>query len=136
MWRVVLDPGVLIAAFISGKGATRALVRAWIDGAFELLVSPKFLAELARVLRRPKFRRYATEREARAYVAFLQRFATLCSDVESPPQLSPDPGDGYLLALAHSHSTNFLISSDADLYQLEDTEPPVLTPLALLNRLT
>ena len=136
MWRVVLDPGVLIAAFISAKSAPRALVRAWIDGAFELLVSPKLLAELARVLGRPKFRRYATEREARAFVAFLQRFATLCVDVESPARLSPDPGDDYLLALARSHSANFLVSGDADLCQLEGTEPPVLTPRAFLNRLT
>jgi putative PIN family toxin of toxin-antitoxin system len=136
VWRIVLDPGVLIAALISAKGAPRALVRAWIEGAFELLVSPKLLAELARVLGRPKFRRYATEREARAFVAFLQRFATLCADVESPDRLTPDPGDDYLLALARSHSANFLVSGDADLCQLEGTEPPVLTPRAFLNRLT
>jgi len=135
VWRVVLDPGVLIAAFISAKGAPRALVRAWTDGAFELLVSPKLLAELGRVLARPKFRRYATEREARAYVAFLERFATLCADVESPARLSPDPGDDYLLALARSHLANFLVSGDADLCQVEKTEPPVLTPRAFLNRL-
>jgi putative PIN family toxin of toxin-antitoxin system len=132
---VVLDPGVLIAALISAKGAPRALVRAWIDGAFELLVSPKLLAELARVLGRPKFRRYTTEREAHAYVGFLQRFATLCADVESPARLSPDPGDDYLLALARSHSANFLVSGDADLCQLENSEPPVLTPRAFINRL-
>jgi putative PIN family toxin of toxin-antitoxin system len=133
---VVLDPGVLIAALISAKGAPRALVRAWTDGTFDLLVSPKLVAELARVLGRPKFRRYATEREARAYVASLERFATLCADVESPARLSPDPGDDYLLALARAYSANFLVSGDADLYQLENTEPPVLTPRAFLNRLT
>jgi putative PIN family toxin of toxin-antitoxin system len=127
---------VLIAAFISAKGAPRAIVRTWIEGAFELLVSPKLLAELARVLARPKFRRYASESEARAYVAFLKRFATLGPDVESPARLSPDPGDDYLLALARSHFANFLVSGDADLCQLENTEPPVLTPRAFLNRLT
>jgi putative PIN family toxin of toxin-antitoxin system len=132
---VVLDPGVLIAALISAKGAPRALVRAWIEGAFELLISPKLLAELGRVLVRPKFRRYATEREARAYVALLERFATLCADVEWPARLSPDPGDDYLLALARSHSADFLVSGDADLCQLKNTAPPVLTPRAFLNRL-
>ena len=136
MWRVVLDPGVLIAALISAKGAPRALVRAWIDGAFELLISPMLLAELARVLGRPKFRRYATEREVRAYVAFLQRFATLCADVESPTRLSPDPGDDYLVALARSHSASFLVSGDAHLCQLKNTQPPVLTPRAFLNKLS
>ena len=135
MWRVVIDPGVLIAAFISDKGAPRELVRAWIDGAFELLVSRKLLAELARVLGRPKFRRYVTELEARAFFTFLQRFATLCEDVEPPARLSPDPGDDYLLALARSHSASFLVSGDAHLIDLEKAEPPVLTPRAFLNKL-
>ncbi len=135
MYRVILNPGVLVAALISAKGAPQALLRAWMDGAFELLVSRNLLAELGRVLERPKFRRYATEREARAYVALLQRFATLCDDVESPARLSPDPGDDYLLALAHFHSADFLVSGDPHLCQLKNTEPPVLTPRALLNRL-
>ena len=135
MWRVVLDPGVLIAAFISAKGAPRALLRAWIGGAFELLVSPKLLAELARVLGRPKFRRYTTEREAQAFVAFLEHFAMLCEDVELPVRLSPDPGDDHLLALASSHSANFLVSGDADIIHLKNIEPPVLTPRAFLNKL-
>ena len=135
MYRVVLDPGVLIAALISAKGAPRALLRAWMDGAFELLISPNLLAELGRVLDRPKFRRYASEREARAYVAFLQRFATVCADVESPARLSADPGDDYLLALARSQSADFLVSGDPDLCMLKNTAPPVLTPRALLNRL-
>jgi len=135
VFRVVVDPGVLIAALISSKGAPRALLQAWMHGAFELLVSPKLRAELLRVLSRQKFRRYFTEREAQAYVAFLERFATLCPDVETPPRCSYDPGDDYLLALALSHSADFLVSGDPDLCRLENTEPPVLTPRALLNRL-
>jgi putative PIN family toxin of toxin-antitoxin system len=135
VYRVVLDPGVLIAALISARGAPRALLRAWVDGAFELLVSPHLLGELGRVLSRPKFRRYVSEREARAYVALLQRFATLQPDVESPPHLTPDPGDDYLLALAQSQSADFLISGDPDLCELKNAEPPVLTPRAFLNRL-
>ncbi len=107
-----------------------------LDGrGLELLVSPNLLAELARVLGREKFRRCTSEREAQAYVAFLRRFATLRADVESPARLSPDPGDDYLLALARSRSADFLVSGDSDLCQLENTQPPVLTPRALLNRL-
>jgi putative PIN family toxin of toxin-antitoxin system len=135
VYRVVLNPGVLVAALISSRGAPRALLQAWIDGAFELLVSPQLLSELSRVLERRKFRQYASEREVRAYLAFLERFATLCADVDSPPRISPDPGDDYLLALARSASADFLISGDPDLCQLKNTEPPVLTPRALLNRL-
>jgi putative PIN family toxin of toxin-antitoxin system len=135
VYRVVLNPGVLIAALISSKGAPRALLRAWMAGAFEFLISPNLLAELSRVLARRKFRQYASEREVRAYLAFLQRFATLCADVDSPPRISPDPGDDYLLALAHSEAADFLVSGDPDLCQLKNTEPPVVTPRVFLNRL-
>ena len=135
MYRVVFDPGVLIAALISSQGAPRALLRAWMEGGCELLVSPKLLAELARVLARQKFRRYFTEAEAQAYVAFLERFATVCPDVESPNRCSPDPGDDYLLALAHSQAADFLVSGDPDLCQLDSAQPPVVTPRMLLNRL-
>jgi putative PIN family toxin of toxin-antitoxin system len=135
VYRVVLDPGVLIAALISDKGAPRALLCAWLDGVFELLVSPDLLAELGRVLERQKFRRYASEREARLYVAFLKRFATLCPDTDSPARQSADPGDDYLLALAQNQGANFLVSGDPHLCQIERTEPPVLTPRAFLNRL-
>jgi uncharacterized protein len=135
VYRAVLDPGVLIAAIISAKGAPRALLEAWVGGAFELLVSPKLLAELARVLARPKFRAYLAESEARAYVTLLERFATLGTDPESPPRVSTDPGDGYLVALARSSAADVLVSGDPHLCRLAQTQPPILTPRAFLNRL-
>ena len=135
MYRVVLDPSVSIAALISAKGAPRALVREWLDGAFELLVSASLLAELRRVLEREKFRPYVSEREAHAYSAFVERFASVLPDVDSPPRISPDPSDDYLLALAHSQAADFLVSGDPHLYRLERSEPPILTPRAFLNRL-
>jgi uncharacterized protein len=58
MFRVVLDPGVLIAAVLSPKGAPAELLRHWLAGDYELVVSDKLLAELKRVLLRPKFRKY------------------------------------------------------------------------------
>lgn len=59
---MVLDPGVLISARISsgGAGAPAELLRAWLDGAFDLAVSEKLLDELERILQRQKFRRYTT----------------------------------------------------------------------------
>ncbi|HTV54894.1 MAG TPA: putative toxin-antitoxin system toxin component, PIN family [Terriglobia bacterium] len=135
MLRVVIDSGVLVAALISAKGAPRELVRAWINGAFELLVSPKLVAELHRVLLRQKFRQYVSEQEVEAYVAFLRRFATECPDTESVPKLTPDPGDDYLLALARSQSADFLISGDPHLCEMKAAEPPILTPRAFLSRL-
>lgn len=42
MYCVVLDPGVLIVALISSKGAPRALLQAWMDGASNFWCLPTF----------------------------------------------------------------------------------------------
>ena len=135
MLRVVVDPGVLIAALISAKGAPRALLIHWINGAFELSVSSELLSELERVLARDKFRRYVSPRDAQAYVAFLRRFAVIVPHVKPAPRVSPDPGDDYLLAVASAQSADFLVSGDPHLAQLKNTTPEVLSPRAFRNRL-
>jgi len=136
VFRAVIDPGVLIAALISAKGAPRDLLHAWIDGEFELIISSKVLSELERVLARDKFRGYVSLRDAMTYVSLLRRFASIAPDIEPPPRSSPDPGDDYLMALASSQSADFLISGDPHLTGLEHPASLVLSPRAFLNRLT
>jgi predicted nucleic acid-binding protein len=48
---------VLLAAIITPEGTSGRLLRAAVDGQFELVVSPMLLGELRRVLMRDKFRR-------------------------------------------------------------------------------
>ena len=133
MYRVVLDPALLIAALVSARGAPRALLAAWMDGAFEFVVSPKVLGDVARALKRPKFRPYLTECEAQAFIALLERFATVCPDVASSPRAGR--GRNYLVTLARSQAAEFLVSGDAHLCRLRNATPPVLTPKAFLFRL-
>jgi uncharacterized protein len=135
MFRVVLDPGVLIAAVLSPKGAPAELLRRWLAGDYELVVSDKLLAELKRVLLRPKFRKYLSEAEAVEYVDLFHRLATAVPDPPEVHGLTPDPGDGYLVNLARAAKINFLVSDDPHLTDLSDPWPPVLTPRAFLERL-
>lgn len=135
MYRVVLDSGVLIAALLAPTGAPAGIVRAWRSGDLELIVSSTLLAELQRVLMRPKFRRYASEEEALEYVEVFRRLAILTSDPEPLPGLTPDPGDDYLVALARTTGADFLISGDSDLTGLVHPQPPVLIPRAFLDLL-
>ena len=118
MYRAVLDPGVLIAAIISPKGAPAALLRSWMEGGYELVVSPKLLAELERVLSRPKFRKYLSEEEAMAYVTLLERLAIQVEDPPEEPGLTPDPGDDYLVSLARTAKVHYLVSGDSHLTEL------------------
>jgi len=135
MYRVVLDPGVLIAAILSPKGAPAELYRRWIEGDYELVVSPKLLAELDRVLLRPKFRKHLSEEGAGAYVDLFHRLATHAEDPPEEPGLTPDPGDDYLVSLARAAKVHFLVSGDSHLTGLAEPTPPVLTPRGFLGRL-
>ena len=97
MTRVVIDPGVLVSALISPRAAPAALLNAWRDGRFELVVSAKLLDELRDVLGRPKFRRHVTEERAAAYVDHLDAVPLVQPDPPTPVGATPDPDDNYLL---------------------------------------
>jgi len=134
--RAVLDPNVLISAFISQRGgAPDRIVRAWREGAFELVVSPSLIAELTDVLGRPKFARQAAEGRAQAYIAALAGDAMQIDDPPDPPAVSPGRSDDYLIALARAARANVIVSGDSHLTQLTDPTPPVLTPREFVERL-
>jgi uncharacterized protein len=133
--RVVLDPNVLISARLSPNGTPGRLLTAWIDGQFELVVSPKLLAELAGVLDRPKFRRWLTAEEACEYVGRLRTGAILIDDPSKVTLSTPDPDDDYLVALAQKANADCLVSGDGDLTGLAEPQPSVLTPRAFLESL-
>jgi putative PIN family toxin of toxin-antitoxin system len=134
--RAVLDTGVLVAALISPRGAQPVLYLMWRGGLYEMVVSPRLLGELERVLARPKFRKYVSGEEASAFVETLRREAAASPDPPPQPGLTPDPGDDYLVALARAAGADYLVSGDSHLTGLADPRPPVLTPRAFLDLLT
>lgn len=121
--RAVLDVNVLISAILSPGGAPARLLLAWQTGAFELIVSPSLLAELARALGYPKIRRLISIVEGDAFVSWLEDSATLAADPDgAPPVSSVDPADEYLIALAaDQHAT--LVSGDHHLLELAEAIP-------------
>lgn len=136
MTRAVVDPGVLISALISTRrSAPGRVVRAWSEGDFELVASPKLLSELAVVLARMKFSRQAAAGRAEAYVAAIAAGALVLEDPADPPPATPDPGDDYLVALARSGRADVIVSGDRHLTGRQDFRPPVLTPRRFIARL-
>ena len=135
MPRVIVDPGVLVAALISRTGTPARLLLQWLEGAFDLLVSPRLLSELDAVLAREQFRRYFTVRQSSAFVALLQERGVFVPDPESDTPRTRDPEDDYLVALAESASADVIVSGDKDLTELVNPSVPVLTPRDLLDRL-
>jgi uncharacterized protein len=94
----------------------------------EFVTSPQLLAELDGVLRREKFRRYASEAEVEAYVELLRRESIVVDDPEPTREpLGEDPDDEYLIALARAARVEALVSGDRHLLRLRG-RIPVLTP--------
>ena len=133
MVKAVLDPGVLVSAAISPQGAPRELLRLWLEGEFELMISPKLLGELESVLKYDKFRKYLSLGEVEEYPGLFQNSALRVDDPPAVSGLTPDPGDDHLVNLARSCDAHFLISGDPHLVELDDPRFPVLTPRAFLK---
>ena len=130
--RAVVDPNVLISALLSRDGAPARLLRAWLSGAFELIVSPMLLNELRRALGYPKLRKRIAKSEADGFLALLQHSAIVVEDASTPPPVrSSDPGDDYLLALAASQQAA-LVSGDRHLLSLRDGDLPIYSPAQFL----
>ena len=128
MLRVVCDVGVIISGLLSADGPPGRLLDRWRDGVFDLIVSPLWLAELERVLERPKISRYLEPGDAAELLAAIRLEAEWADDPLAQRGLTPDPGDDYLVSLAQATDAGYLVSGDAHLTGLEDARPPVLTP--------
>jgi uncharacterized protein len=135
--RAVIDPGVLVSAFIGPHDSVPdRIVRTWYEGAFELLVSPHLLAELTEVLARPKFQPQASFDRVRAYVGAFAAGAVLLQDPPETPGVTQDPDDEYLFALARAGRAEVIVSGDKHLTELVGAKPPVIAPREFLGRLT
>jgi putative PIN family toxin of toxin-antitoxin system len=134
--RVVIDPGVLVSAFISPKKASPALlVDAVLDGSLDALVCPALIAELTDVLGREKFAKHSAEGRATAFIAALRDRATWADDPPAGSVKTADADDDYLLALAQTHDTDAVVSGDPHLLDAASSELQVLTPRELADRL-
>lgn len=136
MTRVVIDPGVLVSAFISTRKAAPALlVDAFLDGHFEMLVSPTLIAELTDVLGRDKFAAHAADGRAAAFIAVLLDRAEMVQDAAPGSLKTADEDDDYLIALAQAHKADAVVSGDGHLLDVTSSCLPVLKPRALADRL-
>lgn len=136
MTRVVIDPGVLVSAFISSRKAAPALlVDAFLDGHFEMLVSPKLIAELTDVLGREKFAAHAADGRASAFIAVLLDRAETVQDAAPGSLKTADEDDDYLIALTQAHDVDAVVSGDGHLLDVTSRDLPVLTPREMADRL-
>lgn len=127
------DVGVVISGLLSPNGPPAQVVDLWRDGAFDLVVSALWMAELDRVVARPRIARYIDPVDASELREAILRQAVVIADPPGERGLTRDPGDDYLVSLARASNSSCLVSGDRHLVEIVDADPPVLTPRAFID---
>lgn len=109
--RVILDTNVLVSAVISAHGPPGELLAQWRQGRFDLLTCDEQIDEIRRVTRTSKVRVRVTPAFFGTLVNELNSIAILI-DRMGHVDLSPDPFDNFLLALAEAGQADFLVTGD------------------------
>ena len=117
--RVILDTNVLLSALIRVDSKPYKLVRAWLDGRFELVSGEAQLEELRRVSRYEQVRRYFGPAEIGWLINRIRERAFLVRRLPKV-DVADDPGDNYLLAMAAGGDAEYLVTGDkSDLLPLK-----------------
>lgn len=134
--KVVIDPGVLVSAALTGGGPPDRLLGSWVAGDLDVVACPHLLGELERVLQREKFRPFLPSEEADRFVEAVGRAATIRSDPVVQHGATPDPKDDYLPSLAGEAAVDYLVSGNTKHLAPDLTvHPPVVTPAQLFDLL-
>ena len=132
--RVVLDTGILIAALITKGTPPDRLYQFWRQKRFTLITSEWQLGEFRRVSHYLKLRPFLKPHEAGTMIQGLRTNAIVFSKLPKV-EISQDPDDNPLLAMALAGSADFLVSGDKrDLLSLKKFRGiPIVTARALVE---
>ncbi len=117
--RTVVDTNVLLSALF-WRGSPHTLLEQVRAGILTLISSPALLAELAEVMNRPKFQAILarSNTDPEQTLGGLRRLAEIVDPPPLPAQVSRDPSDDEVLALAIASQADLIITGDADLLTL------------------
>lgn len=122
MIRAVLDANTIasgMARFRTGTTAPAAILRAWVTGEFELLLSEHILDEVLRTLAKPYFlARVGHDVFEEMLDAFLSR-ATPVQVTQSVSGVASHPEDDLVLAAVASAGADYLVTGDRQLQRLD-----------------
>lgn len=109
--RFILDSNVLIAALITRDTPPDRLYQAWRAGRITLITAEPQIEEIRRVTRRVGVRLRIHPAEAGRMVNDLRRLATVVDRLPTV-EVSPDPYDNFLLAMAQVAKADVLVTGD------------------------
>jgi len=124
--RVILDTNILVSALLSTGSLPAQLLSHWRLGRFTLLCCEEQLDELRRVTRYPKIRERLPQALAGRLINELRSVTEMIDDLPAI-DISRDPWDNYLLAMAQVGKAEYLVTGDkADLLSLSRHDRTVI----------
>jgi hypothetical protein len=109
--RVILDTNILISALIVPVGASSYLYQCWRRSLFTLISSEEQLVEFRRVTRYPRLERFLSPAAAGTMLNEVRALAVLTGPLPRV-DVSPDPTDNFLLAMAVAGKADYLVTGD------------------------
>lgn len=126
--KVVLDTNVLISG-IFWKGTPHALLNAWAENRFKVIISNAILAEYIAVLHRIDMQGDIAKR----WSVFLVEHAIVVKD-RYRVKLARDVSDDKFVNTAISGGADFIVSGDDDLLSLQNQSPiSIVSPKRFLT---
>lgn len=116
--KAVVDTNIWISALLNPAGAPRQIAERFEAEQFAIICSIELIAELANVMCRPKFASKINSDQAKRFIALLQR-KTVLVQLQDVPSVSRDPKDDVFLACAAVSDSDYLVSGDLDLLDLQ-----------------
>lgn len=121
--RVLIDTNVFVSYLLNPNqpGTIRAIVRAFLEDRFTLLVPEDLLEEFAlTVLNKPRLFNRIRSNDVEAFVRILKTHGEEIAKIEDPiPAVTRDRKDDFLLACAVVADADYLVTGDNDLLVLQ-----------------
>ncbi len=109
--RVVLDTNTLISALISPHSPPDRIYQAWRKHRFQLITSKAQLEEFRRASHYPKLRVRLAPHQVGTMMNYLHGHAVVLDKLPAL-DVSPDPDDNYILAMAMEGKADYLVTGD------------------------
>jgi uncharacterized protein len=116
--KVVLDTNILASGAISTTGTLGAIVDAWRNSQFKVIVSAPIVSELERTLEKPYFRRYLPKKLSSRFLKLVQKQATVLPITVSVRGIASHSEDDMILATAVSANADYLVTGDTKLQHI------------------
>lgn len=133
--RLVLDTNIYVSNLISEKGNPAKIVRWWLEGEFDVLVSQPIIDEILRVTDYERIKKkYAKVRENRLeYAALIAEQALWIEPQEQLDVIAADESDNRYVECAVAGGAQYIVTGDEHLLGLgEYAGIRVLTPAAFV----